>query len=34
MSNLEKYIHYDEKDILVQLAIVHAQFEIIHPFWD
>lgn len=33
-SNLEKYIHFDEKDILVQLAIVHAQFEIIHPFWD
>lgn len=33
-SNLEKYIHQDEKDVLVQLAIVHAQFEIIHPFWD
>ena len=34
MSNFEKYIHYNEKDVLVQLAIVHAQFEIIHPFWD
>jgi len=34
ISNLENYIHYDEKDILVQLAIIHAQFEIIHPFWD
>lgn len=33
-SNLEKYIHFDEKDKIVQLAIVHAQFEIIHPFWD
>lgn len=33
-SNFEKYIHFKEKDILVQLAIVHAQFEIIHPFWD
>jgi Fic family protein len=33
-SNLEKYIHSEEKDVLVQLAIVHAQFEIIHPFWD
>ena len=33
-SNLEKYIHYKEKDIIVQLAIIHAQFEIIHPFWD
>lgn len=34
MSDLDKYMHYDEKDSLVQLAIVHAQFEIIHPFWD
>lgn len=34
MSNFEKYIHYNEKDVIVQLAIVHAQFEIIHPFWD
>lgn len=33
-SNLEKYIHSKEKDYLVQLAIIHAQFEIIHPFWD
>ena len=33
-SNLEKYFHYDDKDFLVQLAIIHAQFEIIHPFWD
>lgn len=34
LSNLEKYIHFDEKDHMVQLAIVHAQFEIIHPFVD
>lgn len=33
-AELERYIHYEEKDFLVQLAIVHAQFEIIHPFWD
>jgi len=33
-SNLEEYIHADEMDGLVQLAIIHAQFEIIHPFWD
>jgi Fic family protein len=33
-SNFEKYCHEDEKDVLVQLAIIHAQFEIIHPFWD
>ena len=34
MSNLESYIHGEEKDPLVQLAIVHAQFELIHPFLD
>lgn len=34
LSNFEKYIHFEEKDRLVQLAIVHAQFEIIHPFLD
>lgn len=34
MDDLEKYIHFDEKDRLVQLAIIHAQFEIIHPFLD
>jgi len=33
-SNLEKYMHRDEQDTLVQLAVIHAQFEIIHPFWD
>jgi Fic family protein len=34
LRNLETYIHYDEEDRLVQLAIVHAQFELIHPFLD
>lgn len=34
LGNLEKYIHADEKDTLVQAAIIHAQFEIIHPFID
>lgn len=34
LDNFEKYFHYDEKDRLVQLAIVHAQFEIVHPFMD
>lgn len=34
MDNLEKYIHYEEKDTIVQLAIIKAQFEIIHPFLD
>lgn len=34
LDNFEKYIHYEEKDRLVQLAIIHAQFEILHPFLD
>jgi len=34
LDNLEKYLHYQEKDKLIQLAIIHAQFEIIHPFLD
>ena len=34
LDNWEKYVHYDEEDRLVQLAIIHAQFEIIHPFLD
>jgi Fic family protein len=34
LDNWEKYVHYNERDWLVQLAIVHAQFEIIHPFLD
>jgi Fic family protein len=34
LDNFEKYIHQDEVDQLVQLALVHAQFELIHPFAD
>lgn len=34
MGNLENYIHFDEIQILVQSAIIHAQFEMIHPFQD
>lgn len=34
LGNWEKYYHRDEADTLVQLALVHAQFEIIHPFLD
>lgn len=34
LDNLEKYYHNERPDPLVQLAIVHAQFEIIHPFSD
>ena len=32
MGNWEKYLHYEEKDRLVQLAIAKGQFELIHPF--
>jgi Fic family protein len=34
LDDWEKYYHRTELDPLVQLAIVHAQFEIIHPFLD
>lgn len=34
MSNLESYLHYDEINPLIQAAIIHAQFEMIHPFED
>ena len=31
---LEKYIQSEDLDVLIQSAIVHAQFELIHPFLD
>lgn len=34
MDALEQYLHADAPDRLVQLAIVHAEFEAIHPFLD
>lgn len=34
MTNLENYIHYDEIYLILQSAIIHAQFEMIHPFQD
>ncbi len=36
MSNLENYINTDEDDIdfLIKLAVIHYQFESIHPFYD
>lgn len=34
LDNWEKYYHMQRPDPLVQLAIVHAQFEILHPFLD
>ena len=36
LSNLEKYMNedYDDIDVLIKLAIIHYQFESIHPFYD
>jgi len=34
MDLWERYLHADAPDRLVQLAIVHAEFESIHPFLD
>ncbi len=37
MSNLEKYINesdYQDIDPLIKMAIIHFQFESIHPFYD
>ena len=30
----ERYLHYDGPDRLVQLAVLHAEFEALHPFLD
>lgn len=34
LTNWENYLNNEDEDILIQLAIVHAQFEMIHPFKD
>jgi len=36
LSNLEQYIHDDSDgvDPLIKLAVIHYQFESIHPFYD
>jgi Fic family protein len=34
LDNWERYYHINRPDPLVQLAIIHAQFEVIHPFLD
>lgn len=34
LDEWEKFINNEYSDLLIQLAIVHAQFEIIHPFLD
>jgi Fic family protein len=34
MSLWERYLHSEEPDVLVQLAVLHAEFEALHPFLD
>ena len=34
MSAWEAYIHAPAHDVLIQLAVLHAEFEAIHPFMD
>lgn len=34
MGAWEKYLHADAPDKLVQLAVIHAEFESLHPFLD
>lgn len=34
LKNLEDYIHTDDIDPLIKLALIHYQFEAIHPYYD
>ncbi len=34
LKNLEDYIHSDDIDPLIKLAVIHYQFEAIHPYYD
>jgi len=34
ISAWEQYLHADVPDVLIQLAVVHAEFEAVHPFLD
>jgi Fic family protein len=34
LDNLEKYFHSEDVDLIAQAGIIHAQFELIHPFMD
>ena len=34
LDNWEKYINYTDQEILIACAVMHAQFEMIHPFLD
>lgn len=34
LDDFEKYLHHEDDDVIVQAGIIHAQFEILHPFLD
>jgi Fic family protein len=34
LDHLERYMHAEERDPIVQIGLVHARFEVIHPFLD
>lgn len=34
LENWERYLGGDDADVLIQTAVVHAQFELVHPFKD
>lgn len=34
MARWERYLHEQTHDVLVQLAVIHAEFESLHPFLD
>lgn len=34
LQELEQYLYNEEGEILIQLAVIHAQFALIHPFLD
>ena len=34
LSRWEQYLHEDTPDLLVQAAVIHAEFEALHPFLD
>jgi Fic family protein len=34
LDNFERYLHAEDRDRLVQAALIHGQFELIHPFLD
>ncbi|WP_281645777.1 Fic/DOC family N-terminal domain-containing protein [Parendozoicomonas sp. Alg238-R29] len=34
LEDWERYLDFDDSDFLLQVAVVHAQFELLHPFKD